>query len=282
MQRPEVIKHMLRKISLLGIDITKAKKEEILEYIFNSLKNSSHKYYIVTPNPEIVMYARSHPDYNQILNGAEISIPDGMGITKAARILRNESIERIGGTDFMEYVCRTAANKPVSIGLLGARDGVAEKAAECLMKQYPGLNIVFVSDEWSEDGFGFRSKQKVVSSKYKVSSSNNKTASEELHTTSYMLHTTIDILFVAYGAPKQEEWIAENFEKLPVKIMMGVGGAFDYISGVVPRAPKFIRNVGFEWLYRLIREPWRWKRQLDLIRFIFLVFEDRLQRKVTP
>ena len=261
---------MLRKISLLGIDITKAKKEEILEYIFNSLKNSSHKYYIVTPNPEIVMYARSHPDYNQILNGAEISIPDGMGITKAARILRNESIERIGGTDFMEYVCRTAANKPVSIGLLGARDGVAEKAAECLMKKYPGLNIVFAASEWPDlaESIWQRAKGEVKS----ISQSSKPLA----------LSQKIDILFVAYGAPKQEEWIAENFEKLPVKIMMGVGGAFDYISGEVIRAPVIIRNMGFEWLYRLIKEPWRWKRQFALIRFIFLVFNYRLLRKVSP
>ena len=267
---------MLRKISLLGIDITKAKKEEILEYIFNSLKNSSHKYYIVTPNPEIVMYARSHPDYNQILNGAEISIPDGMGITKAARILRNESIERIGGTDFMEYVCRTAANKPVSIGLLGARDGVAEKAAECLMKKYPGLNIVLAASEWPETLADLDWGIKIYDSRFK------KEIAKFLNHESIFLNPAIDILFVAYGAPKQEEWIAENFEKLPVKIMMGVGGAFDYISGEVIRAPLIIRNMGFEWLYRLIKEPWRWKRQFALIRFIFLVFNYRLLRKVSP
>ncbi len=274
--RPEVIQYMLRKISLLGIDITKAKKEEILEYIFNSLKNSSHKYYIVTPNPEIVMYARSHPDYNQILNGAEISIPDGTGITKAARILRNESIERIGGTDFMEQICRDAAYKPVSIGLLGARDGVAEKAAECLRVKYPGVNIVFAASEWPETLADLDRGIKIYDSRFK------KEIAKFLNRESIFLNPAIDILFVAYGAPKQEEWIAENFEKLPVKIMMGVGGAFDYISGEVIRAPKIIRNMGFEWLYRLIKEPWRWKRQFALIRFIFLVFNYRLLRKVSP
>jgi len=274
--RPEVIKHMLRKISLLGIEITKAKKEEILEYIFDSLSNSSSKYYIVTPNPEIVMHAKSHPQYNKILNGAEMSIPDGMGITWAARILKNESIERIGGTDFMEYICREASDKPVSIGLLGARDGVAERAAECLMKKYPGLKIVFVASEWPETLADLDRGIKIYDSRFK------KEIAKFLNRESIFLNPAIDILFVAYGAPKQEEWINANLEKLPVRIMMGVGGAFDYLSGEVIRAPKIIRNIGFEWLYRLIREPWRWKRQLALIRFIFLVFQDRLQRKVSP
>ncbi len=247
--RPEVIKHMLRKISLLGIEITKAKKEEILEYIFDSLSNSSSKYYIVTPNPEIVIYARSHPYYKKILNGAEISIPDGMGITNAARILKNGPTERIGGTDLMEFICRSAANKPVSIGLLGARDGVAEKAAECLMKKYPGLNIVFAASEWPETLADIDRGIKIYDSRFK------KEIAKFLNHESIFLNPAIDILFVAYGAPKQEEWIAENLEKLPVGIMMGVGGALDYISGVVPRAPKLIRQIGLEWLYRLIREP---------------------------
>lgn len=80
-----------------------------------------------------------------------------------------------------------------------------------------------------------------------------------------------DLLFVALGAPKQEKWIAENLPKLPIKVAMGVGGSFDYISGKVPRAPKWLRSLGLEWLFRLVIQPWRIKRQLRLLKYLWLV-----------
>ena len=89
----------------------------------------------------------------------------------------------------------------------------------------------------------------------------------------------MDILFVAFGFPKQEQWIAENLDKIPVKVAMGVGGAFDYISGNVPRSPVFIRKLGLEWLFRLIIQPWRLKRQLALFKFIYLVLREKLKSK---
>ncbi len=89
----------------------------------------------------------------------------------------------------------------------------------------------------------------------------------------------IDILFVAFGFPKQEEWIAKNLASLPVIAAMGVGGAFDYLSGEVVRAPRFIRRIGFEWLFRLVKQPWRLKRQKALLVFIWLVVRQRLSRK---
>lgn len=89
---------------------------------------------------------------------------------------------------------------------------------------------------------------------------------------------TIDILFVAFGAPKQEFWISEYLEKIPVKIAIGVGGAFDYISGKTPRAPLFLQNIGLEWLFRLIMQPWRIKRQLSLLQFIWLVIKEKLSK----
>lgn len=88
----------------------------------------------------------------------------------------------------------------------------------------------------------------------------------------------IDILFVAFGAPKQEMWISKNLNKIPVKIAIGVGGAFDYISGKTLRAPGFIRNIGLEWLFRLIAQPWRIKRQLALLEFIWLVIKEKLKK----
>ena len=85
-----------------------------------------------------------------------------------------------------------------------------------------------------------------------------------------------DILFVAFGSPKQEMWIAQNLRRIDVRIAIGVGGAFDFISGKVARAPLWIRNLGLEWLFRLIVQPWRAKRQIALVKFVFLVIKERL------
>ncbi|MBU4098660.1 WecB/TagA/CpsF family glycosyltransferase, partial [Patescibacteria group bacterium] len=174
-------------------------------------------------------------------------------------------------------------------GFLGGRERVAERTAECLKTRYPWIDVVFVGEEWP---------QVVKSSSYKVVKSSSrqvvKSSSRQVVKSSSRqvvksssdsenghegfgledLKTSIpimDILFVAFGHPKQEEWIYENLEHLPVKVAMGVGGAFDYISGRVERAPFMIRAMGMEWLYRLIKEPWRWRRQLALGRFVWLV-----------
>lgn len=236
---------MLRKQTVLAVEITSAKKEEILEYIFDSLQKPSHKYYIVTPNPEIIVYASKHPKYRNILNQADLALADGVGIILAGLILRKPFRQRIAGVDFVDLLCRESVGKAISIGLLGGKAGVAERAAECLRKKYPGVKVLFASSD----------PDKLLESPNSL---------------------ILDILFVAFGHPKQEEWISENLDRLPVKVAMGVGGAFDYISGQV-RAPYFIRRLGLEWLFRLIREPWRWSRQLALIEYALLVLRDKLK-----
>lgn len=138
------------------------------------------------------------------------------------------------GIDLMEELIKMADDRAFTVGFLGGRDGVAKKTAECLLKKYPKLKVSFVCEE----------PGKIPAT---------------------------DILFVAFGAPKQEKWIANNLGNIPVKVAMGVGGAFDYLSGRVPRAPKFIRNLGFEWMFRLIIEPWRIKRQLKLLKYLKLL-----------
>ena len=140
------------------------------------------------------------------------------------------------GIDLMEELIEISAEKGFTTGFLGGRNGVAKMAAECLMRKYPKLKISFIEEEPVEI-------------------------------------PTTDILFVAFGAPKQEKWIFDNLKKIPVKVAMGVGGAFDYLSGRVSRAPIWVRNLGFEWLFRLVVQPWRIKRQLALIKFIFYVLK---------
>lgn len=230
----------LPSIKILGTSVTTAPKNQILEYILKRLENRDKKFYIVTPNPEIITFASASKEYQDILNGAEVSIPDGMGVLVAGKLLKKDIRARITGVDLMLELCHEASKRGLSIGLLGGRDGVAERTAECLVKKYPGLRIVLTTEEFP---IGF------------------------------VPH--IDILFVAFGFPKQERWIAKNLPDIKVSVAMGVGGAFDYISGKVPRAPKVVRDMGMEWVFRLVRQPWRIRRQLALPVFVGKVLRER-------
>lgn len=238
---------MLNKKNLLGIDVTDATLEEVLEYTLKILRKKpclpagkEKKCYFVTPNPEIIVFANKHQDFKNILNNAEIALADGVGVVIGSRLLEKELKSRITGVDFMERLCEKVSKKPITVGFLGGGPKIAEKTADCLKRKYPGLKVVFTGREWSGT-------------------------------------SNIDLLFVAFGFPKQERWISENLEKLPVTLAIGVGGAFDYISGKIPRAPLFLRNAGLEWLYRLIRQPWRIKRQLALTEFGLLVLKERIK-----
>ncbi len=255
---------MLNKTKYFGINITTDPQKNILEYVIKSIKNRD-KFYIVTPNPELVVIATHDKEYRDVLNQARISLPDGAGLVIASGIMGNPIQERITGVDFMQDLCKEASENALSIGLLGAGSGIAERAAECLKKSYPNLKISYISEEWGGIKNG---KWQIANGKNKSDAISHKQDTD-----------VIDILFVAFGSPKQEKWIYENLDKLPIRVAMGVGGAFDFISGNVRRAPFLIRFLGFEWLYRLIREPWRFRRQLALLEFVKIVFRERFGKK---
>lgn len=240
---------MFEKKYIADVGITNASEEDILEYILRGLKKPTEKYYVVTPNPEILVYAKQHPKFKEIINNARLALPDGIGVIWAGKILGKKIREKVTGTDILEKLCFLASRQPITVGFLGGRGKIAERVAECLVNKYPGLKVGFAASEYNF---------------YK--NYNN-----------YNSYKPVDVLFVAFGFPKQEEWMAKNLPKLPVKVMMGVGGAFDYISGQVPRAPLFIRTIGFEWLFRLIVQPWRIKRQLALLEFVWLVLKEKLR-----
>jgi N-acetylglucosaminyldiphosphoundecaprenol N-acetyl-beta-D-mannosaminyltransferase len=151
---------------------------------------------------------------------------------------------RVHGSDIVEKVCARIAKQPITVGFLGGKQNVAERAAERLVKKYPGLKVSFAQSE-----FEIRSPESEFPS--------------------------ADILFVAFGSPKQEKWLSRNLPKLNVNVAMGVGGTFDFISGRVKRAPVWVRNLGLEWLFRLIIQPWRVKRQLQLPVFILTVLKEK-------
>lgn len=233
------------KIFLLGVGFSDASMKEVLEFIVTGLQNQSEKYYIVTPNPELLVIASKDDNYRKVLNSAKLALPDGIGVIVAGKIMGKPLKERIHGVDLVKSLCKEVSKQPITVGFLGAGPNIAELTAECLRKNYPGLKVGLVSEEWSEE----------------------------------LKNKKADILFVAFGSPKQEIWISENLERLPAKVVIGVGGAFDFISGKVRRAPLILRKIGLEWLFRLIIQPWRLKRQLRLVKFPYLVLREKFLPK---
>ena len=276
----------MEKNILLNVAITNQTEDEILKYILLSLEKAGEAYYIVTPNPEILVYANKHQEFRRILNNARLALPDGVGVILAGKILGKPFAERVTGVDLLEKLCKEIAKvnaadarKPITVGFLGGGPKIAERTAECLTRKYPGLNVVLAASEWPSPSLRGASATKQSNSVIPSAvegSSNKKIATPSACNDKSQLDVPVDILFVAFGFPKQEEFMAEHIERseIPVKIMMGVGGAFDYISGNVSRAPLLIRLMGFEWLYRLIAQPWRIKRQLALVEFMYLVLKN--------
>ena len=264
--------------NVLGVKINVNSEEEVLEYIekYLNLYSKKHKTYnkktlkslvIFTPNPEIINLAQKDPKFHQVVNTAQINIPDGAGIVWALENLYNIKISRITGIDLMEKLCRLAAEKRLRVGVIGGRGGVALKALECLKNAYANLS------GWAEEGPFI----KISNSKFLISNQiqNTKFQKAIKQLIIKIKKEKTSIIFVGMGFPKQEYFInsvarlASSVEFKRPLVLMAVGGAFDYISGRVPRAPSFLRDRGLEWLYRLIREPWRIKRQLMGAQFFF-------------
>jgi N-acetylglucosaminyldiphosphoundecaprenol N-acetyl-beta-D-mannosaminyltransferase len=290
---------MISKKNILGVGITDATRKEILEYIVKNLENFKKKLTFVTPNPEFLVLANKNDTFREILNRADLASADGIGVMIAGKILGKPLKERFTGVDVVKSLCSEVSEKPITVGFLGGGDGVAEKTAECLRKMYPGLKVGFVGKEWPKGDIGARQPRvsgDVRLQNFKNQSLNSVSLSKSRQQTgaqptfnspenglprateNYFREESrpVDILFVAFGGPKQEFWIAENLSMLPVKIAIGVGGAFDYLSGKIPRAPKFIRDIGMEWLFRLIIQPWRIKRQVALLEFVWLVAKEKI------
>jgi len=191
--------------------------------------NTSGLKQIVTVNPEFILAAQKDKEFKKILNRADLSVPDGFGLKVAGIILGKKIGERITGVDLTWELAKLASEKGSSIFLLGAGAGVAEKTAKRLKLLYPHLKIAGT--------YAGSPTEKGIIEKINASRA--------------------DILLVAFGAPKQDKFIYHNKRKLKCRLAMGVGGTFDYISGVVHRAPAWMRSLGLEWLYRLIKQPSR-------------------------
>jgi N-acetylglucosaminyldiphosphoundecaprenol N-acetyl-beta-D-mannosaminyltransferase len=206
---------------------------------------------LVTVNPEFIMEARRNPAFLRCLNSASVAVPDGIGVVIAQRLQGIRTRGRIAGVDIVEGIAGLSARNGFGIFLLGAAPGVAEMAAKKLQERYPALRIVgtFAGSPRPED---------------------------ESEIVTRITNARPHFLFVAYGAPRQDLWIQRNMHRLQVPVSMGVGGTFDFIAGVAVRAPRIFQQIGLEWLYRLLREPHRWRRMLALPKFAVAVLASRI------
>ena len=200
---------------------------------------------LYTPNSEIILYASNNPDFMEKLNSADLTIADGIGVVYAAKMLHKPLKERVAGFDLICLLFKDMAAAGKSVFLFGSKPGVAEKAGSVLTERYPGLVIAGTADGYFKD---------------------DKPIIEKINA------ARPDLLMVCLGFPKQEEWIYNNRSKLDAGLMIGAGGSLDVFAGTVLRAPKFYCDHGLEWLYRLIKQPWRFVRMLALPKFAIKVF----------
>lgn len=234
------------KIQLLGLPVHQITFAALLDQI-GVWVGGKRPHQICTINPEFIMMAQRDILFYSVLQRADLCVPDGVGLLLASRFMRQPLPERVTGSDGVPLICERAAHKGWKLFFLGAAPGVAQKAAEIMRAKHPTLQIVGVY-------------------------AGSPAAEEENQIVEIINRSGAQILFVAYGAPNQDKWVARNLHRLTsVRVAMGIGGSFDFIAGVAKRAPLWMRRAGIEWLYRLITQPWRWKRMTRLPRFVLAV-----------
>ena len=237
------------RLKILGVPVDAITYDRWMRQIADWVEDRGGARHVCTVNPEFIMIAQSNPIFFNILNRAAICVPDGVGLLWASRILGAPLPERVTGSDGVPLIARHAAQNGWTLFFLGAAEGVAERAARILRGQHPKLLIAGVY-------------------------SGSPAAEEEDEITALVNASGADILLVAYGAPAQDLWIARNLPRLDVAMAMGIGGSLDFIAGLVPRAPHWMQARGLEWFYRLLRQPWRFRRMLRLPRFVFAVLRQ--------
>jgi N-acetylglucosaminyldiphosphoundecaprenol N-acetyl-beta-D-mannosaminyltransferase len=235
--------------AILDIPVHDVTMSETLDWIDRFIA-AGGPHQICTVNPEFIMTAQHDAEFKQILNQAALNVPDGVGVLWAARRLGWRLRERVGGSDLVGQIAQRAAATGWKIFLLGAAEGVAEQAADKLRAKHPAINIVGAL-------------------------AGSPSIEREIEIADRIRSAAPDILLVAYGAPKQDKWIARNLDRTGAPVAIGIGGSLDHIVGKQKRAPLWLQRLGLEWLYRLIREPWRWRRQLALPRFAWRVLRQK-------
>ncbi len=245
----------MKNFDLLGINLKIVNPQSILEQIIHWASQREQFAHVVSINPEIIVQAQVDSEYKKILNQAQIQLVDGVGVVAAAYIFYGQSLFRLSGVDAMTRLMNLAGEMGLCVGLLGGKTNVADKIADCYTHKYPKAHY-----------FGLQGFEDV----------NNQNVAERKQVEDTLKKFQPHILFVSFGSPAQEKWIEQNKRLLQNTVCIGVGGAFDFLAGAVPRAPAPLRKLGLEWLWRLIQQPWRWRRQLRLIHFVLLLLRQKI------
>ncbi len=273
-------------LNVLGVHISTYTKQEILDRVMRFFSGTGQRM-IFTPNPEMIVKAQKDLYFREVLNKGDVNVCDGFGLLLAAKLKAKKEklkIERVTGVDLLVEICRLAEQEERSVFLLGSgSDEVVRKTAERLQTMFPKLKIVgcdagvAISENFQFSISNFQSINNVTIQQFNNDSGLNLNKAENDGLVEKINQAKPDILFVAFGMGKQEKWIYENLVHMPsVKVAMGVGGSFEYISGTVPRAPLLMRKIGLEWLYRLVRQPQRIGRILNAtFKFIWLLLNTR-------
>jgi N-acetylglucosaminyldiphosphoundecaprenol N-acetyl-beta-D-mannosaminyltransferase len=236
--------------SVLGVRVDDVTYDEAIQAI-DGFVRAGGSHIVTTPNPEFVMMAQADREFMSLLNSVALAIPDGVGLLWAARLSGLPFREHVRGTDLILRLAGHSARAGFRWFLLGAAPGVAEQAARALLARQPELRIA-----GTYAGLASAAGDKEALSAIAAAGG-------------------ADIVLVAYGAPAQERWMARNLEAAGVPVGIGVGGVFNYLAGVAPRAPAWLRAMELEWLHRLVTQPWRWRRQLALPQFVLQVLMRR-------
>jgi len=246
---------MRQTVQVLGVEVDAITLRQAVNMVGEAIDSrrghGGPTFQVATVNPEFVMRARHDREFRDILREASLRTPDGVGLMVASRILGRRLPERVAGVELVQAIAVGAAARGDRLFLVGAAPGVAEQAAHRLLASNPGLQVAgtFAGDA-------------------------GETGDEE--SLARIRAAEPDIILVAFGAPAQERWARRNLEVSGAAVAIGVGGTFDYLAGRVRRAPSPMRRLGLEWLFRLVRQPWRARRMLALPVFLVLVLRQRI------
>jgi N-acetylglucosaminyldiphosphoundecaprenol N-acetyl-beta-D-mannosaminyltransferase len=235
-------------VTLYGVPFSKMNMEQTVAYLVQAVE-SRRPHRVVTGNPIMLMAGFEDPAYLRALKTADLVVPDGAGIVWAARKVGDPVPERVAGFDLMHELLREGDLRQWKVYLLGTTSDIIAQARDNLQKRYPGIRIVGCRNGYF-------------------------TEKEDGAVVAAIREAAPDLLFVARSLKTQEPWLAKYQEALQVPVMMGVGGSFDVVAGKLRRAPKLLRRLRLEWLFRLLQEPKRYKRMLVLPRFVLKVMRD--------
>ena len=231
---------MIEKINILGVGISAIDRNDALQQMEHWIRTREQHYICVCPN-HTIMESQKNKRLRRIVNSAGLVTPDGMSVVWGGKLLGNSYIEQVCGSDLMLSFCALAAKKGYTNFFYGGAEGVPELLTEKLCKRFPGLKVVGIYSP------PFRPL----------------TTAEDKAVIEIINQANPDVVWVSLGAPKQEFWMADHIEHISSPVMIGVGAAFDFLSGRKRRPPQWMQRNGLEWLFRLLQEPCRlWRRNL--------------------